>query len=452
MFGGTPDRNLVATEKGLPTSWDLETKKNIKWIAELGSQSYGNPTVSGGKVFVGTNNYLARDPNHKGDRGVIMCFRESDGKFLWQIAHHKLEAGRVNDWPRQGICSAPLIEGNRVYYTSNRCEIVCADTEGFLDGENDGPFKDEPAKERTEKHGDIVWKLDMIEELAVFPHNLATCSLVVHGDYLYAITANGVDEAHLNVPSPRAASFVCVNKKTGEVVWDANPAADKVLHGQWSNPTIGVVNGNPQAFFAGGDGWLYAYEHDTGDLIWKFDCNPKDSVWELGGRGTRNAIVATPVFHKNRVYLGVGQDPEHGSGPGHLWCIDATKKGDVTKSARIWHFGNENFDRTLSTVAIHEGLAYAADLSGFVYCLDADSGKQYWKHDLFAAVWGSPSVIDGHVLIGDENGNVTVFKTGKEKKKVFESNFGASVYSTPVFVNRTLYIMSTNKLYAIAEK
>jgi outer membrane protein assembly factor BamB len=143
MWGGTPDRNMVSNMKGLPAAWDVNSKKNVKWVASLGSQAYGNTIVSGGKVFVGTNNELARDPKQPGDRGVLMCFQESDGEFLWQITHEKLPAGRVNDWPYQGIASSPLVEGDRLYYVSNRCELICADVEGFRDKENDGPFKDE---------------------------------------------------------------------------------------------------------------------------------------------------------------------------------------------------------------------------------------------------------------------------------------------------------------------
>src|SRR4030095_11671909 len=56
MWGGTPDRNMVSNMKGLPTNWDVKTKKNIKWVAALGSQSYGNVVVAAGMVFVGTNN------------------------------------------------------------------------------------------------------------------------------------------------------------------------------------------------------------------------------------------------------------------------------------------------------------------------------------------------------------------------------------------------------------
>ena len=85
MWGGTPDRNMVSNMKGLPTSWDVGKKTNVKWVASLGSQSYGNVVVSGGMVFVGTNNEGLRDPKITGDKGVLMAFRESDGQFMWQM-------------------------------------------------------------------------------------------------------------------------------------------------------------------------------------------------------------------------------------------------------------------------------------------------------------------------------------------------------------------------------
>ena len=91
-----------------------QIKKNVKWVAQLGSQTYGNVVVAGGMVFVGTNNEGVRDPKITGDKGVVMAFRESDGAFLWQMVHDKLAAGRVNDWPYQGVASSPLVEGDRI--------------------------------------------------------------------------------------------------------------------------------------------------------------------------------------------------------------------------------------------------------------------------------------------------------------------------------------------------
>ena len=388
MWGFTPSRNLAVGGTGVPAKWDPDSGKNIKWSVELGAQTYAGPVIHGGKVFVGTNNQSQKNPKLTGDRGVIMAFNKADGSFLWQMTHSKLPAGRVNDWPQQGICSTPYIEGDRLYYISNQCEVVCIDTEGFRDGENDGPVKDEA--ETTEIDGDVIWVLDMIEELAVFPHNLATCSPVGVGDLLFVITSNGVDEGHVAIPSPFAPSFIALNKKTGELVWESDLPGENILHGQWANPTYGEVNGKGQVYMPGGDGWVYALDAETGKLVWKFDCNPKESVWELGGRGTRNAIIATPVFYDNKVFVAVGQDPEHGEGIGHLWAINATGTGDVTEMGAVWHIGDQEFHRTISTVAIYDGMLYAADLSGFVYGLDLETGERQWKYDTFAAIWGSP--------------------------------------------------------------
>ena len=139
MFGNTPNRNMISPEKNLPTKFDPEKNLNIKWVVELGSQTYAGPVLHGGKVYVGTNNQRELNPALKGDRGNIMAFEAETGKFLWQSAHPKLASGRVNDWPLQGVCSTPYIEGDRLWYVSNRAEVICADTEGFMDGENDGP-------------------------------------------------------------------------------------------------------------------------------------------------------------------------------------------------------------------------------------------------------------------------------------------------------------------------
>jgi len=225
-------------------------------------------------------------------------------------------------------------------------------------------------------------------------------------DMIYVITGNGVDEGHVNIPSPKAPSFVAINKKTGELVWEDASPAENILHGQWSNPSYGVVGGKPMVLFAAGSGWVYAFEPKTGKPLWQFDLNPKDAVWELGGSGTRNYVIATPVVHNDRVYIGVGQDPEHGEGVGHMYAIDATKRGDITKTGLVWHF--DKIRRSISTAAIADGLVYVSDFSGYLHCLDAKTGQEHWQHDLLAAVWASPFLIDGKVYLGDEDGDVVV--------------------------------------------
>jgi len=526
QWGGTPQRNNTPIGHDIPTEWevgdfdnrtgewDSSGAKNIKWVARLGSQTYGNPVVVGGKVFVGTNNsggWLKRYPSDV-DLGVLLAFDVKDGKFLWQHSSEKLPTGRVHDWPMQGICSAAYVEGDRLWFVTSRGEVRCLDTEGFHDGENDGPYKEET--ETAKDEADVVWVYDMMKELGVEQHNMASCSLTSVGDLLFVCTSNGVDFEHNYIPAPQAASFLVMNKNTKDVLWtDASPGAN-ILHGQWSSPAYAELGGVPQLIFGGGDGWLYSFAPEgdgkgNAKLLWKFDANPKDSKYSLN-RATRNHIIGTPVVYDGRVYVAVGEDPEHGEGMGHLWCIDPTKRGDVSpelafnskdpntpiphkriqavvpeegdlaranpNSAAIWHYSyidnnkngkadfEETMHRTVGSVAIRDDILYIADFSGLFHCLDAKTGKVHWTYDMLSATWGSPLIVDGKVYIGDEDGDVAIFRHSADPKVAMkdedgemtpfygEINMGNSVYSTPIVAGNVLFIANRTHLFAIANE
>lgn len=496
QWGGSYSRNNTPDGKNIPVKWDVNTGENILWSMPLGSETYGNPVVANGQVYIGTNNgngYIKRYPSSV-DLGCLLSFNEKDGKFLWQHSQEKLPTGRVHDWPHQGICCAPFVEGDRAWYVSSRGLVVCLDTQGFRDGENDSPVVDEKVTDETE--ADVVWVVDMMKDLNVSQHNMCSCSVTCVGDLLFVITGNGVDESHITIPEERAPSFICVNRNSGEVLWTDNSPGANVLHGQWSSPAYGVFKGVAQVIVGGGDGYLYGFAAEgkdgKGELLWKFDCNPKDSIYLLGGRATRNHLIATPVVYDGLVYVGVGEDPEHGEGQGHLWCIDPTKRGDVSptlvynskdpktpiphkrlqalvdkegdferenpNSAAIWHYMGadpEVFEttmhRTCGTVAIKNNLLYIADFSGLLHCLDAKTGKPHWTYDMFAASWASPLIVEDKVYIGDEDGDISIFKLSAEMEMISENNMGSSVYTTPVIANDTMFIANRNRIYAIKE-
>jgi len=510
QWGGSPARNNAPDEKNLPTEWDVgdfdyktgrwisDSAKNILWVARLGSQSYGTPVIAGGRIFCATNNgagYLPRYPAEV-DLGCLLCFRQSDGRFGWQLSREKLEAGRNIDWPDQGICDAPLVEGERLWIVTNRGEVACLDTNGFYDGENDGPYKSEPNNAHNE--ADVVWFFDMMKELGTVQHNMASCSVTAAGDLLLVNTSNGVDESHENIPAPEAPSFIALDKNTGKLLWADNSPGRNLLHGQWASPAFATLGDVPQAIFPGGDGWVYSFRAEKApsgkpELLWKFDCNPKESVWEDGGRGERSNLIATPVIHQGRVYIATGQDPEHGEGQGHLWCIDPTGRGDVSSelvvdkdgkpvpprrteavdksvgevvkpnpnSTAVWHYTGhdanadgrydfkETMHRMLGMAAIKDGLLVIADLAGLLHCLDAETGKVHWTYDTLAAVWGSPLLADGKIYLGDEDGDVIVMALSPEMKLLAENNVADSVYSAPVAVDGVLYIATRSYLIAI---
>jgi len=113
--GNDPGRNFYSPAKGLPDRFepgklksgteeiDMATTQGVKWAVKLGSQSYGNPVVAGGKVYVGTNNESPRDKKQVGDRSILYCFDEKTGAFLWQLVVPKLKSGKVNDWENLGL-------------------------------------------------------------------------------------------------------------------------------------------------------------------------------------------------------------------------------------------------------------------------------------------------------------------------------------------------------------
>ena len=512
QWAGSPIRNNTPEGHDIVTEWtpgefndagewQKDTAKNVKWVSRLGSQSYGNPVVAGGKVWVGSNNgagWLKRYPASV-DLGCLLCFNEADGKFLWQASSEKLPTGRVHDWPLQGICCAPLVEGDRLWYVTSRGEVVCLDTEGFHDGENDGPFKAEPNENKDE--ADAVWVLDMMGQLKVSQHNMCSCSITSAGDMIFVNTSNGVDEGHTTIPSVEAPSFLALDKHTGKILWQDNSPGNNILHGQWSSPAYAVLGGVPQVLFGGGDGWLRSFKAEAGEdgkpeLLWQFDCNPKEAKYSVSGRSTRNHLIATPVIYEGLVYIAVGEDPEHGEGNGHLWCIDPTKRGDVSSelavrvddrehplphrrlqaviaedgeiavpnknSAAIWHYVGKDFNgdgelkdfeeqmhRTCGTAAIKNGLLFLPDFSGLMHCVDAKTGEGHWTHDLFAATWGSAMIVEDKVYVGDEEGKVTIFKLSPEKEIIAEVEMGNSVYSTPIVANNILYIANKTHLFAI---
>ncbi len=513
QWGGSAARNNVSDATGLATtwcvgefdeatgSWQSQTAKHVKWVARLGSESYGSPVIAAGKVFCATNNgagYLKRYPASV-DLGCLLAFRQTDGQFLWQFSSEKLKAGREIDWPMQGICCSPLVEGERLWIVTNRGEVVCLDTEGFTDHENDGPITDEPSDNACE--ADLVWRFNMMRQLGSVQHNMCSCSVTAAGDLLFVCTSNGVDGAHETIPAPDAPSFIALDKRSGKLVWADNSPGKNILHGQWGSPAFAVLGGVPQVLFPGGDGWLYSFlAKATSDgrpkLLWKFDCNPKTSVWEGNGQGDRNELIATPVVWKGRVYLATGQDPEAGEGPADLWCIDPTRRGDVSaelvvdrqgqpvpprrfravdpeageqvrpnpNSAALWHYRGydangdgtldfeETMHRTIAMVAIHNGLLIAGDFSGLVHCLDATTGRVHWTHDMLAAVWGSPLIADGKIYLGDEDGDVAVFACSAQKRLLAENAMNNSVYSSPAALGGTLYVSTKSHLLAIEKK
>lgn len=501
---GHSDGNMVSESTNLPDSFEpgrkdpkgdtieLATTRSVKWVAKLGSNVYGNPTVAAGHVYVGTDDLtLSEDSRFSRSKGgLLKCFSEDTGELLWQLPTPVRTKGLHPEilFTHQylGVCSSPTVEEKFVYIVGSAGDVLCLDVDGQANG-NAGPFLDEGQYMAGEEKapvelrpgdGDIVWRYDPLDELGVCPHDAASCSILICGDILYLGTSNGVDEPHTKVLAPNAPAIIALNKHTGRLAArEQIGLSSRLYHCQWSSPSMGQVGDQTLVFFGGGDGKCYAFaalpeppqEPVPLEPVWSFDCLPdsykyrdgklipyyegdKRKSWSTNKNDGKfigpSQVIATPVFYKQRIYIAIGQDPAHGRGKGLLHCIDATQTGDITKTGSIWSY--DQLDRTMSTVTIADGLVYAADVAGRLHCLDAETGAVQWVHDSSAETWGGALVADGKLFLGNKR-DFLILKAGRDLEVLSEIRLGSPSYTSPIAANGVLYVASQKYLWAVAD-
>ncbi|MGA2496448.1 MAG: PQQ-binding-like beta-propeller repeat protein [Tepidisphaeraceae bacterium] len=496
---GHADRNSVSAETGLPEQFDTASGKprgtplqNVKWVARLGAGTFGSPVVANGKVFIGG---AAKSEN----TAMFWCFQETDGKLLWRM--------RSPFWPSLvnrtwGVCSTPAVDGDRVYVLSHHGEVLCLDVNGLAgrspsaadlellmtDRTCANPFAIAPdgrrileltagtpvAPEPTDAH--ILWRYDMLREVNCWPYNAQSTSPLVRGDRLYVATGSTISEyandgcktaidewkARSGKTSYESPSLIVLDKQSGKLLAvDKEGIFDQTFHGAHASPVLGTVNGKELLFYGAGNGSCYAFDPDfapgeagkPGALkrVWKFDCLAATYAADYTGPKLKRAeVIATPVFHKNHIYVSIGNDLKNSgdkAGPGRLLCLDATGSGDITATAKVWSF--DDIRSTGTTVAVADGLVYAADASGKIFCLDAGTGRLYWQHDA-SLVWSSVMLADGKVYVAARFG-LLVFAQGKEKKLLGQSKVHESMVSSPAAANGVVYVATDKYLYALQQ-
>ena len=466
MRGGNGSRNAVVAEREGPTDWELadgnKAARNIRWSAELGHSSCGDSVIAGGLVWVGTSS-----GRNEEDASVLKCFREEDGKLLFKYVSPRLVgvgAGFRNyglDWPGTSLASSPLVEGDRLWFCTNRCEVICWDI---------APLLARTGEPRT------VWKVDLRSQLGVVPKGImlgshaSHCSIAGYKDLIYVNTTNAANDK--KVVAPDAPSLVCFQKLDGAVRWKDNSPGKNIIDAQHGSPLVIEVAGRGQVVMGQGDGWVRGFDCLTGEMLWKFDINPKfpeETAHQPGGN--RSDVVSMPVFANNRIYFAVGRHSEFCFGQGRVCCLDPTKRGVFSNelderlgrrrpnetSGFVWEYVGEGdrdqdrMHRTLSAVVIHKGLVIAPDLSGgIIHCLDARNGKTVWTHDANAALFASPLIVGDKIYVAADDA-VIVLELSREKRLLARHEMNDAIEAGPVFANGVLYLTTRNSLFAIGK-
>lgn len=422
----------------------------VVWRSRLGLVA-ASPVIAEERILIGTSNA------DKGgaDQAVLKCLNLNDGRLLWQRSHARI-GSRLHDTPGTPIMSRPTVDGDRVYYVSNRGELTCLDLDGFLDGQNDGPITDEGVT--GGQHADVVWRLDMIGELGVHKvddggmGNPLSSPLVI-GDVVYCVTGNG-SAYKRDVPAPNAPSFLAVRKDTGKILWNNSAPGKNIVYGQWSSPAFARVGRTDHIIFGGGDGCLYGVHPNTGQTLWKSDLGGPAPV-DVGpqGLGRRNFFVGSPVVSDGVVYVGLNQNWEDNRLETRrpLYAVELRASGQAVIPELRWSFDPEGFDGTHAAVAVEDGHLYAVSTSGKLYAIDAASGEEVWRSDLKsqAAPYAAPYVHEGRLYVATDS-DLFVFATGVDPRCIGRYTFDSTMYgSTPVVHNGIFCVASGGDLWAL---
>ena len=180
-----------------------------------------------------------------------------------------------------------------------------------------------------------------------------------------------------------AGIFYAFNKATGEVRWSYDIRQDGKQISFHGNPLVVddmILIGTDHSCAPDGIGHVYAFDIKTGKVRWKYKTTsaPTDIV-RIGPN----------------VYFGSFQD---------TWYALKLQTGEL-----VWKFStgesNDNCTFIRSPVA-DQTFLYLTGLDGFVYSLDAKSGRIVWKREIRSPASTALALKDGMLFVGANDNRI----------------------------------------------
>jgi hypothetical protein len=160
----------------------------------------------------------------------------------------------------------------------------------------------------------------------------------------------------------------------------------------------------------------------------------------------------------NYVYVTQGEENLDNTVMGRVYCIDATKTGDITKTGEVWRL--DGIPAGYASPAIANGRLYVPVNPGQLHAIDAKTGKEVWVHDLGTVMKGSPVVTaDGTIYVGEVNGHFHIIKDAGDKSESLDmteftrpDNAVVEIQGSPAIANGRVYFMTRYNAYCLGAK
>lgn len=407
-----PYGNGHSAEKGIATTWSRT--ENVAWRAELPGPGGATPVIFDNRVFV-----TSSDGEADGADLLLLCF-STDGKELWR---QTVGSGNKNARTIEGNSASPspATDGKHVWCFFGTGVLACY----TVDGEE-------------------VWKTDMQERYGKFDIQFGmTSTPVLDGDALYLQLIHGTWGGPYKV-----AKVIRLDASTGEEVWAVDrpsEAEDECKHSYAS--AFVYDHGGMRFLLTHGADCTVAYDLESGYELGRL--NDLNGPSEINGNQYDNTLrfVASPALDDGLIVI-----PTAKRGPLVAINVRDDLTGDITKRPEALRWIH---DKTpdVSIPLIHDGLVYVVMKPGRVFCVNVDTGKEYFYERIHSAEHrASPVYADGHIYVCSRDGICTVLKAGSTFEPVAENDIGNEpITASPAISDGTLYLRSYDALYAIRQ-
>jgi outer membrane protein assembly factor BamB len=408
-----PNRDGVSHESNLIEKWALNGE-NFLWRAPYGGRSA--PIVMGNRVYV-------QNPSGRGTnlQERVMALDATTGRVVWE---YKFNVFQSDVPPHRIGWASPAAdpETGNVYALSGGAQVIALSADGRL-----------------------LWDRSFGEEFAAFTtHGGRTMSPVVDGDLVIVSAA----VSNWGTASNRAHRFIALDKRTGDVVYLANPGG-RPYDTAYAAPLIATINGMRLLIAGLGDGAIHAIKPQTGEKVWSFVA-------------AKRAINTGVAVKNDLVLISHGDENIEGNSLGLIAAIDGSQTGDIKTTK--WAVQGTEF--AFSSPVVDGTRLYQIDGGSTLKAFEVETGRELWKQALGTAQKAPPVFADGKIYVGNDNGKFLIIRPRVDRADILSTvalpnstNSCCSSEGTPeqilagAAISRgRIFFVSSDAVYAIGSR
>ena len=332
-------------------------------MADVPGYGQSSPVIWGEHIF------LTSIAGPTMERCFVHAYRLATGERLWS-REFKASQGLENYFRNSRAAPTCVVDAERVYAFFAGGDVVS-----------------------LTHRGEPVWTRSLVQDYGAFASERGLASSLAQTE----------DAVIALVDHDGPSYLVALGKDTGEERWRVGRGTRGAA---WASPLVADRNGRSMIIVSSA-GSVEAYDGETGQRRWR-----QDGL--VGNRIPSAVVVGRDVF--------VGAAPSsHGAGDPALVrrsnCrLRLTDREGQPSAELVW--SADRATSSYSTPLAYQGFVYYITEAGVLYCLDQETGKQWFRARIPDTCWASPLGAAGQVFLFLKNGIVLVIKPGPEYEEV----------------------------------